>query len=184
MPFYTKHLTSENEQVLFFLRRHSFIFAMTLAAHLFISLVPVILFFIFFDGLNPYWNHPVTGVAMRLGLSIYYLSMVLFLFHSFIDYYLDIWIVTNERIMNIEQEGLFSRTISELKLLQIQDVTSEIQGIVPTFLGYGSVYVQTAAEHSHFHFKEIPDPYRVAKEIMRLRDVCKINHDHSSETPQ
>ena len=181
MPFYTQYLSSENEPTLFFLRRHVFTFVKTFVFHILLALLPVIMIFVFFDGLNSYWNHPVIGVAMRLGLSVYYLSMVLFIFHSFIDYYLDIWIITPERIVNIEQEGLFAREVSELKLLNIQDVTSDVRGLFPTMFGYGNVTVQTAAEKGHFHLKEIPEPYRVAKEIMRLRDTCKTSHNHSEE---
>lgn len=81
-----------------------------------------------------------------LAVSGYGLFIWLFLFFSFIDYYLDVWLITNERIIDIKQEGFFSRTVSELKLFQIQDVTSELKGFFKFVFRYGDVYVQTAGE--------------------------------------
>ena len=79
-----------------------------------------------------------------------------------------LWIITNKRIINIEQKGLFSREISELELDKIQDVSADIIGIIPTFLGYGDIYIQTAGETEKFIFKNIPDPYGVKDLIMGL----------------
>ena len=90
-------------------------------------------------------------------------------FILWIDYYFDVWIITNERIVNIEQKGLFFRSISELKLENIQDVTVEVSGIIPTFLNYGNLYIQTAAEKERFLFKHVPDPYAIKDLIMNLQ---------------
>lgn len=91
------------------------------------------------------------------------------LFISWIDYYLDIWIVTDQRIVNIEQIGLFRREVSELEHGKIQDVTSEVKGIIPTLFKFGDIYVQTAGEKERFVFKQIVDPVRVRNIIMQLR---------------
>lgn len=88
-----------------------------------------------------------------------------------IDYFFDVWIITNERIINIEQKGLFVRTVSELKFSRIQDVTSEVSGMIPTILNFGDVKIQTASEEDMFLFRHVPDPYHIKDVIMeRLRD--------------
>ena len=53
-----------------------------------------------------------------------------FAFIEFTDYYLDTWIVTTERIISIEQKGLFERTASELDLISVQDATAEVHGFL------------------------------------------------------
>lgn len=103
-----------------------------------------------------------------LGLSAYYLFAWLFFFFNFIDYYLDVWIVTNRRIINVEQEGFFARRISEHKLFRIQDVTSEVEGVFPTLLRFGSVYIQTAGTKRNFHFEQVPHPDRIKDTIIEL----------------
>lgn len=90
-------------------------------------------------------------------------------FIIWIDYYLDVWIITDTRVVNIEQISLFSRQISELELDNIQDITTEVKGMIPTFLNYGNVYIQTAAEKERFLFRNIPDPYHTKDLLMALQ---------------
>lgn len=77
------------------------------------------------------------------------------MFYGFIDYYLDVYIITNERIVNIEQNGFFKREISELHLHQIQDVSAKVNGFLPTIMHYGDVFIQTAAERENFVFANL-----------------------------
>src|SRR5688572_1534757 len=42
------------------------------------------------------------------------------------NYYLDVFLVTNKRVIDIEQFGLFSRDVVELRLEDIQDIKVEV----------------------------------------------------------
>ena len=97
------------------------------------------------------------------------LFLWIYSFFIWIDYYFDIWVITSERIINIEQKGLFIRSVSELKFERIQDVTVEVGGIIPTVLNYGDVFVQTAAETERFVFRHISNPYAIKDLIMGLQ---------------
>ncbi|HRY82550.1 MAG TPA: PH domain-containing protein [Candidatus Moranbacteria bacterium] len=101
--------------------------------------------------------------------SLFFLFVWLLFFVIWIDFYFDVWIVTNERIINVEQKGLFTRVVSELELEKIQDVTTDVRGIIPTFFNYGDLLVQTAGERERFRFRQIPDPYSVKDLIMKLQ---------------
>lgn len=104
------------------------------------------------------------------GLSLYTLFSFLAYFHDFVDYHLDIWVVTDQRIVSIEQQGLFNRTVSELNVMKMQDVTAEVKGKVQTFLDFGEVYIQTAGEAARFVFSQVPHPSQVAKVILQVHD--------------
>lgn len=98
-------------------------------------------------------------------------ALILWLYASlvWIDYYLDVWVITTERIINVEQKGVFVRHVSELKLVRVQDITTEVEGIIPTILDYGDVHVQTAGEQTRFVFRHVPDPYHIKSEVMKLQ---------------
>ena len=124
---------------------------------------------------------PISYPLIILAVSGYSLFVCLFSFFSFIDYYLDIWLITNERIIDVRQEGFFSRTVSELKLFQIQDVTSEIEGFWQFIFKYGDVYVQTAGEVQRFVFDDISHPEKIRDIIIKLAERNKAHHKmHSS----
>ena len=103
--------------------------------------------------------------------------MLVFLYAQWVDYYLDIWIVTTHRIINIEQKGLFRRFIAEHDLDVVQDISVEEQGMLETFLGFGDIHVQTAGATQYFVFKEVPNPFEIGEEIGGVVNTSK-PYDH------
>src|SRR3990167_5983038 len=116
-----------------------------------------------FDFTFPY-DSWVTVIAIMLG-SIFYLFTWLLVYHDWVDYYLDVWIITNERILDIEQHGLFSRVISELAIENVQEVRNTVKGFLATFLKYGDVHVQSSSAEKTVIFSGIPDPVETAQTI-------------------
>lgn len=125
--------------------------------------------FLYFPSLFPVLGSPLFNSLFVFAENIFAMFIWIIFFLIWVDYYLDVWIITNLRVVNIEQKGLFSRTVSELELSRIQDVTTEVLGIIPTFLNYGDVFVQTAAETERFIFRQVPDPYGIKDQLMKLQ---------------
>jgi len=107
-------------------------------------------------------------------LSLVFLAALFFinlfwiaLFVVLTDFYLDLWVVTDKRVIAVEQKGFFSRTVSEFELSKIQDITVSVHGIIPTLLRYGDLTVRTASEHENFTFKQVPHPGTVKDELLQ-----------------
>lgn len=120
-------------------------------------------------------NQQLMAVFIMFG-GLFFLFVVMFIYQNFLDYWLDMWIVTNQRIINIEQNGLFSRTTSELRLYRVQDVTAKVTGFVQSMLDYGMVYVQTAGEKEYFTFEDVHHPNQIAKQILELAEFDRKEH--------
>lgn len=108
------------------------------------------------------------GQITLLFTQIYTLFLTLSLFLIFVFYYLNIQIITNIRIVDVNQEGLFSHTISELHIDKIEDATSQTTGLFGTIFNYGDVYVQTAGTVDRFEFQNVPNPSAIEKLILDL----------------
>ncbi len=156
------------EKVIKHVRRDLFILFKNVAFLVFLVILPMLILWMILSIYPNLKYGEISYPLMILSGSAYYLFVWIFFFFSFIDYYLDLWIVTNRRIINIEQRGFFSRIISEQKLYRIQDVTIETRGIFPTVLKYGSVFVQTAGTKRNFHFEEVPHPDQIKDTIISL----------------
>ena len=156
------------EKLEFSLRRHPIVFLGPIAMFVVMAGIPYAADAVIFGDAPLVLSHPFLDIGLKLFLSIYYLSVWIFFFSQFTDYYLDINIVTNDRILDINQKGLFGRAVSELDLTRVQDVHSEIKGIIPTLLNYGKVEVQTAATEENFHFDQVPNPHKVRQRILEL----------------
>jgi membrane protein YdbS with pleckstrin-like domain len=163
----------KDEKIIMILRRDFFILLKKIFYFLVLILLPYIFYILFINSNPVLLSGNVSFPLIVLGISSYFLFIWLFFFFSFIDYYLDVWIITNERIIDIQQKGFFSRVISEQRHYRIQDVTSEVNGIIATVLKYGNVYVQTAGSKQRFFFHEVPNPEEVRNTIIRLAERSK-----------
>lgn len=165
------------ERIVFIARRHRLTFLPRVLLFLLLLIIPWILYF-FLDYIKPdFFTGPISQPAGILFLSGFYLFALVLFFTHFVDYFLDVWIVTNERIVDIRQEGLFARTVAETRFFRVQDITSEVKGFLPTILGYGNVYIQTAGETGRFVFAQVPHPYKIAQKLMELVEADKPHHE-------
>lgn len=102
--------------------------------------------------------------------SAFLLFMILFALIEFIDFYFDLHIVTDRRLVDIDQHRLFNRTVSELLLDDIQDVKSISKGFFATIFDFGDVTIQTAGSQPNFVFTDVRHPNEVAAIIIDLSD--------------
>ena len=165
-----------NEKGIMLLRRHWFTFLLTLLLYAVLSILPFFVLLVIWPSVVGVVSGTLTWPLFIIILSIYYLSIWTFLFHAFVDFYLDVWVITNERIINIEQKGLFSRVVAEQRLFRVQDVTAEIKGFFPTLLKYGNLYIQTAGQEQRFIFKNVPDPDEIVQIIHESVRFSKQRH--------
>lgn len=100
--------------------------------------------------------------------AIYLLFLFLGGLMLWMTYYLNVNIITNERIVDIDQPTILTHTISELHLEQVQDVTAEVHGLLENLFDFGDVHIQTAAETKRFLFDKVPNPTKITKLILDL----------------
>lgn len=166
----------EGEHILFEIRRHWFVLARESVILVLLTLVPIVAL-----GLFNSFDLPDEAFLLVLTLSMGWWAIVWAIFFViWTNYYLDVWIVTDQRIIDIEQFSLFSRDISEFRLDRVQDLTVEVKGVIPTLLGFGNVHVQTAGMHHQFHISDVPDPYSVKDRIVKEHDkAVQQAHEHN-----
>ena len=106
-----------------------------------------------------------TVVYIKFFAINYLMVIILVAFLFWMDHYLDLWIITNQRVIDVEQHGLFRRETSEFGIDKVQDITVEVPHMLATFLKYGNLRIQTAGERS-FTIKDVPNIYEIKKTIM------------------
>ncbi len=88
------------------------------------------------------------------------------------DHYLDLFVVTDRRIIKIDQISLFRRSIGSFRLERLQDVNIEINGFIATMLNYGTVEAQTASgSEEEFVAHNLPDPRGIKAAILASTDT-------------
>ena len=160
-PLYKLLHLNLTERVILVLRRHWFVFFKKVLVFLIWNLAPVIIYAI----LNNFYPEIIVSensMALLLLLgSGFYLFLWLTLFYTFTDYYLDMWVVTNQEIIDVKQKGLFHRVVVKQPLSRIQDVEAKSQGFSQTFLNYGEVKIQPLALKGNSFLKKFPIPTKL-----------------------
>ncbi|HEX9679012.1 MAG TPA: PH domain-containing protein [Candidatus Saccharimonadales bacterium] len=115
-------------------------------------------------GLLPYsyWFDQVWALYVLIGGLVLGL---LALFYAWVGWYFTLHIVTNQRFIQISQEGLFKRTVVDIGLDKIQNINYQIAGLQETMLGFGTIIVQTFV--GDLVLKYIHHPARVQTSLIK-----------------
>jgi hypothetical protein len=159
-----------DEHVLLEVRRHWIVFVGSIVSFVFFSILPLVCYacvYIFsIAPLIDLLQHTVTIKIMVMLYVLWLLTFWLSFAITWTKYYLDVWYVTEKRIIDIEQKRLFTREVSNLRFDKIQDVTLEVQGFIATWFDFGNIRVQTAAEVSaDFYLTYVSHPEEVKRVI-------------------
>ena len=153
----------DEEAVILFLRQHPVVMVPWIVVAIFMATLPSI-----FSFFPPFAALPST---YQFVISImWYLFVFGFSLSKFMSWFFNIYIVTDERIVDVDFVNILYRKISVAKIDEIQDVSIASNGAFETFFGFGNVFIQTAAEVSEFDFMAIPKPDQVGKIINQLID--------------
>jgi uncharacterized membrane protein YdbT with pleckstrin-like domain len=99
----------------------------------------------------------------------WYLLVTAYILQSFLYWFFNVYIVTTERVIDVDFFNLIYKKVSDADLNKIQDVSYNMGGVLRTLLNYGDVNIQTAGEVTNFDFEAVPKPDRVAKILQDLR---------------
>ncbi len=173
MSYEVLHLEPE-EHVILQVRKHWIVFAVQAGSLLFVAFLPFILIAViktFIPQLLNF-NLPVNQSALFLFFyTLWLLILWIFFFIDWTKYYLDVWYVTEERIIAIDQKRIFDREVSNLRFDRIQDVTIDVHGFIPTLLGFGNIKVQTASEDSReFFMTTVRNPEEIRRVIFQQQN--------------
>jgi uncharacterized membrane protein YdbT with pleckstrin-like domain len=163
------------ENVLALLYRHWFTLYADILGFIILFLVPFIIRWFITDALTGWGAMPLFNLLIAVYVLVWWLSV----FYRITMYLLDTWIVTDHRIIDNEQRGFFNRTVSELHLNRIQDISVKVDGLIATFFDYGNIEIQTAGTEPKFIFKQIPHPNAVRELIMKAH--IKFISTHSGD---
>ena len=93
-------------------------------------------------GAGLFWLLRNTGAGFWVWLGCFLLGALIFAYHQML-WYFSVHVVTNQRIRQISQRGLFKRTVVDLGLDKIDSISYQVPGVVGGILNYGTLLIQT-----------------------------------------
>ncbi len=117
---------------------------------------------------------PFIQVSLSSKISfflLYYLALMGYGLLKFSEWYFQVGIITNKRMIDIDMHNIMSRNVAETHIRSIEDVTYEQKGFLQSLFNYGDVYIQTEALTQNFEFDLIPQPAKVAELMNQITSM-------------
>jgi signal transduction histidine kinase len=147
----------DDEDVLMVFRKHPVVMRKGLV---FGSLGPLI-------GVLPAAIKPTLGFGFFFGgLAAGIVLGLLLFFPSWLAWHFSVFIVTDQRFIQITQKGFFHRSVVDIGLNQIQMVNYEVAGLQETLLGFGTIMMQTYMGELLIH--DVHHPARIQKKLLNI----------------
>jgi len=181
MPFILK----QDEKVILVLHRHWLVLSLVLLRVVPLFFLPLLVWLVLSRFIGTI-ETPELLVSRSFWLfsSLWWLFLWASLATLWVNYYLDYWIITNQRLISTYQKGLFIREVSELNLTRIQDLSVNVKGVMETFFNFGDLEIRTAGtfdaeqkiDTNIFIFKDISNPYQIQNTLSKIhQDFVKAN---------
>lgn len=164
-----------DEKIITTARKHWFIIGVQLAITILFALFPVFCLFGILalpptSGVTAFFE---TNTALVLFFTAAWLLLsTMAATATWTSYFLDLWVITDRRIIIIDQDGFFRRRIGSFRLERLQDIQVNITGLIPTLLDFGTIRAQTAsATENNFESPGLPHPRELQSVIQTAMDA-------------
>lgn len=166
------------EHIITQVRQHIFVLFLKLLPLIFLAIAPFIVapLFSMFAGMNEAAGE--LSVSFRFFVGIWWLLIWMAIFRIITKYFLTSWVITSHRIVDIYQKAFFRRKVSSFLLMRVQDVTTNVHGILATLIGFGNINVETAGSVEKFEMRGVRSPEHLRDLIMG--EVAALHQDNDS----
>lgn len=165
----------DDEKLLLVVRRHWFVFLTRILGAVVSTIAPflIITITLAFPATAPYAAELIAVFTKEILFfsAAWLLINWMILAYIWTDHYLDLWVVTDRRIISIDQRALFVRSISSFRLERLQDMNIVIPGFLATMFNFGTIEAQTAsASDDEFTVDGLPAPREIKAIVLEATD--------------
>lgn len=160
-----------HETIILFLRSHFITNLSWILITIALIVLPIIIATLLSNFRLGFFSSPSANLFTIVFTLFYYLLVFSYVFISFLHWFYNVFIVTSERVVDIDYSDVVVHNIAVAFLSHIQDVNYTQSGFIATFFNYGDLFVQTAGNEKNFEAYSIPKPRQATHIIGDLTRV-------------
>lgn len=161
------------EEILAVIKRHWIVYVMIWV----FFLVGLIITIILFSVLN------FTPISILINV-VFWMFFSTFLYIEWLNHELDMYVVSNNRVIWINQISFLNRAVSECNLWQVQEVNSKTSWLFANIFNYWTLTIQTAWNATTLTMDFAPDPMQTARKILNIVDDYRDKYINKSQTQE
>lgn len=154
-----------DEHVIKILRRHPVYMILQIVGIIIVALIVIWLLNWLRATFGATWFTTLTVLTVIIG--------ALAAFFVWYQYQNDMWLITDQRLVDSTKRNPFNHEVASADLLNVQDIAITKRGIFPTMFNFGEVRCQTASATQVFTLHGVPNPNMVLELIDQTRDKAR-----------
>jgi hypothetical protein len=177
-----KHFTgqTDDEHVILFFRHHWVVLFNYLLLILLFILIVII-------GISLLVNFQITPETIKsrdeikyiiTGIIIFSIFLHNYIFNKLLNYFLDVIIITNYRIVEVTKTIYLRNVVKTLDLERVQDIQGHKVGVLENLFGYGDLVMTSASINFEKRIHSVPTPHFYSDIINKMK------HEHSKVQTQ
>lgn len=127
-----------------------------------------IFLFLFLLIMNPFISGFLKPPQLFMVNIMSLVFIAAYVWFSFLNWYFNVGIVTNKRIIDIDFSGILYKEVTVARQDKIEDITIKSGGYFEAFFDYGVIFIQTAGMETNIEFHDVPRPSEAVKIINNL----------------
>ena len=147
------------EEVIMVVKRHWIIYLILILVFLSWILFTILSYVLFWASTL---NHLIN--------IVFWMFFSVLLYIKWLDHELDMYAITNNRIIWIDQISFLNRTVTECNLWQVQEVNSKTKWIFANMLNYWTLTILTAWNATNMIMDFAPNSMQEARKILNIVD--------------
>jgi hypothetical protein len=104
-------------------------------------------------------------------VSVWTIFMLAWWINKFMEYYLDVWIITDHGIIDLKWQGWFHRQSTRILYSDIQGVSCETKGISETLMGCGTISMEKISTGAAVSLPHVRNPRTIEKLILHQMEA-------------
>lgn len=150
-----------SEEILLLLRMHPLVLLPKILGSVLFAIFPF-----FISTLGLFATVPLNYVFATY--ILWYLLLAGFLLETFLTWFFHVFIITDERIIDVDFISLIYKRITAAKIDNIEDVSTITGGAIRSVFDFGTVKIQTASANAQIAFEDVPSPAKVKRLLNEL----------------
>ncbi len=152
-----KGYIDDDEKILYIAHRHILVFKLAVAKTSFFGMMLPFLGFLLF---------PQFLFVFMIWGGIGFFG---FLYH-FIDWYYDVWLLTNFGVVDIERNGLFDMTATRIEYHMMEGISYNIKGFLQTVFNYGDITIDKIGAKTSVLLKDASSPKKLERKVLGYQE--------------
>ena len=124
---------------------------------------------ILFGVLVPFFGYLLFPQLILVFLAWWFIGAI-GLFYHFVDWYFDVWLLTNFGVVDIERNGFLDVTSTRMEYHMIEGISFTIKGWLPTIFGYGDITIDKMGAKTSVVLMDAANPKKLERQVLRYQE--------------